>query len=378
MSYPVLIRFPRHLDNLPPTGLFRFLKLLHCKQSRISFQLTRATVANASAANLCANIYAWMFTLRFLRHGLVLAMLVTIGLSSSLAHAQLSVLSEGNKPTKWKSSQEATLLQQLADPKVADELKLELQSQLKWLTAWEPGKLSDKPLWVTEAQGQQWHEPSLDPHELAGELRGRLLGPEASPTVEDTAELKALLAAHDNDLGVRQLHLHWLDQAQYRKVYSQEIADAASKVLALLDGVAQPDDDTAKARLFTLYRRGRALIYRELPEVLANKPMDEAELNINAADLVGTYHQLKTLVAEPRVEFILLEDRMLRRDHWNGRALALLEDFGGQVAPHWFLKKRRDILRDLGWESPAKEAAEVYAKSFPEEVAQEKLAKEPE
>ena len=76
----------------------------------------------------------------------------------------------------------------------------------------------------------------LDPQGLAGELRERLLGPEASPTVEDTAELKKLLAAHGDDLGVRQLHLHWLDQAPYRKLYPQEIADAASKVLALLEG----------------------------------------------------------------------------------------------------------------------------------------------
>jgi len=298
-------------------------------------------------------------------------MFLTLGLSSSLAHAQLSVLSEGNKPAKWKASQVATLQQQLAEPELASELKLELQSQLKWLTAWEPGKLSDKPLWETEPQNEPWEEPSLDPEGLAGELRQRLLGPGAKPTAEDTTELKELLAAHDNDLGVRQLHLHWLDQAQYRKVYPQEIANAAAKVLALLDGMADPDQETARAQLFTMYRRGRALIYRELPEVLADKPMDEAELDKNAAELVGVYHQLKKLAAEPRPEFILLEDRMLRRDHWNGRALALLEDFGGQVAPHWFLKKRRDILRDLGWESPAKEAAAIYANAFPEELAKE-------
>lgn len=340
MNYPVLIRFPRYRDDLTAIGRFDSMQLL-----------TRR----------------W----HLLQNRLVFAMLVTFVLSSSLAHAQLSVLSEGNKPAKWKASQLATLQQQLADPNLADELKLELQSQLKWLTAWEPGKLSEQPLWTTEAQNPHWEEPALDPMGLAGKLRKRLLGPEARPTAEDTAALKALLAAHDNDLGVRQLHLHWLDQPQYRKVYPQEIADAASKVLALLDGVAQPDQETARARLFTLYRRGRALIYRELPEVLASKPMSEAELSRSGADLVGTYRQLKKLVAAPRPEFILLEDRMLRRDHWNGRALALLEDFGGQVAPQWYLKKRRDILRDLGWESPAKEAADVYAKAYPEEVAKE-------
>ncbi|MEO8268192.1 MAG: hypothetical protein ABI557_00650 [Aureliella sp.] len=315
---------------------------------------------------------------RFVRKLPVFAVLLAVGLSSSMAHAQLSVLSEGNKPAKWKASQAAALQQQLADPKLADELKLELQSQLKWLNAWEPGKLTDAPLWTTEADAEPWEEPSLDPQGLAGELRERLFGTEASPTVEDTAELKRLLAEHDSDLGVRQLHLHWLDQVQYRKLYSQEIAEAAAKVLALLDGVAKPDQKTATARVFTLYRRGRALAYRELPESLANKPMDEAELAKNEADLVGVYYQLKKLAAEPRPEFVLLEDRMLRRDHWNGRALALLEDFGGQVALQWFLKKRRDILRELDWESPAKEAAAIYASAFPDEVAREMVASESE
>lgn len=345
MSCSVLIRFSHHLGNSAvseffPSCLVRIMKLL------------------AS-------------TLSFPYHGPLFAMLMAIGLQSSLAHAQLSVLSEGNKPAKWKASQVATLQQQLAEPDLPSELEHELQSQLKWLTAWEPGKLSEKPLWETKTPNTPWQEPSLDPEGLAGGLRERLLGPNARPTTEDTAELKALLAAHDSDLGVRQLHLHWLDQPQYRKTYPQEIADAAAKVLALLAGVVEPNQETARVQLFTLYRRGRALIYRELPEVLANQPMDEADLAKNAAELVGVYHQLKDLVAEPRPEFILLEDRMLRRDHWNGRALALLEEYGGQIDPHWFLKKRRDILRDLGWESPAKEVSEIYAKAFPEEVAKE-------
>ena len=345
MSSPVLRRVLHHLGNPLLKGSFRSML----------FHLTKLLTSVLSIR--C--------------RGAAMATFLTLGLSSSLAHAQLSVRSEGNKPAQLKASQVATLKQQLAEPELASELKLELQSQLKWLSAWEPGKLSDTPLWETESQKKPWDEPSLDPNGLAGGLRQRLLGPEASPTAKDTAELKALLAAHDNDLGVRQLHLHWLDQAQYRKAYPQEIADAAAKVLALIDGVADPNRETVRAQAFTLYRRGRALIYRELPQVLVDKPMDDAESVKNAAELVGVFHQLKKLVAEPRPEFILLEDRMLRRDHWNGRALALLEDFGGQVAPHWFLKKRRDILRDLGWEIPAKEAAAIYAQAFPEELANE-------
>lgn len=304
-------------------------------------------------------------------NGAVFAALCTLGLSSSLAHAQLTVLSEGNQQTQWKASQLAVLEQQLADPKLPDELKLELQSQFKWLKAWRPGTLSEEPLWKVDRKIEPWEEPALDPAGLASGLRARLLGPQAKPTPQDTAELKALLTEHDNDLGVRQLHLHWLDQSQYRKLYAQEIADAASKVSALLEGVGEPDQQTARARAFCLYRRGRALAYRELPDVLAKKPMDEAALEKNEADLVGVFRQLKTLVAASRPEFVLLEVRMLRRDHWNGRALALLEDFGGSVSPQWLLKKRRDLLRDLGWEGPAGEASLVYAAQFPDAVAQE-------
>src|SRR5690606_3595284 len=103
---------------------------------------------------------------------------------------------------------------------------------------------------------------------------------------------------------------------------------------------------TERARAFSLYRQGHALVYRELPEALAQWPMDDAEKERNSAELVGVYRELKELVPGHRPEFVLLDARMLRRDHWNGRALVLMEEFGGQVAPQWFLKKRRDILQE--------------------------------
>ncbi len=306
--------------------------------------------------------------------GLALMAVLVLG-SASVAHAQLSVLSEGNRQSQWKASQMESLQQQLAAPDVPDALKSELQSQLKWLEAWTPGGLGEKPLWKGEPEPQRWEEPSLDPAGLAGELRERLLGTDATPTADDTEELKALLAQHPEDLGVRQLHLHWLDQPQYRKLYSQEIAEAAAKVLSLLSSQAEPDPQTERARIFCLYRLGHALVYRELPETLAQQPMDEKLRERNAAELVGAYRELKEMVPDYRPEFVLLDARMLRRDHWNGRALVLLEDFGEQISPQWFLKKRRDILRELGWDGPAQEAAAVYAAKFPEAVAREAAAK---
>lgn len=284
---------------------------------------------------------------------------------AGVAQAQLSVLSEGNQAAQWKSSQLESLQQQLAAPALADALKNELQSQLKWLTAWEPGGLNEQPLWEGAPEIERWEEPSLDPAKLTSELRERLLGAGATPTAADTRELKNLLAEHPEDLGVRQLHLHWLDQPQYRGLYAPEIAEAAAKVLSLLSSQAEPDPQTERARIFCLYRRGHALVYRELPEALAKRPMDDAQQKQNSAELLGVYRELKELVPEHRPEFVLLDARMLRRDHWNGRGLVLMEDFGRQVSLQWFLKKRRDILRELGWDAPAKEAAEVYETEFP-------------
>ncbi len=295
-------------------------------------------------------------------------------LCSPQAFGQLTILSQGNKQAKWKESQLAALQSQLLEPQLTDELKLELQSQSQWLSAWKPGELASAPLLPEVERQEVWQEPELDPEGLAVELRKRLLGKGAKPTAEDTKQLQQLLTENDNDLGVRQLHLHWLDQKQYRKTYPQEIADAAAKVVALLDAVDRPDRETELARAFCWYRRGRALAYRELPDVLKAKPMTDEERKMNQAELLGAQRELKKVASEPRIEFVLLDVRMLRQDHWNGRALALLEGFAGQLSQQWFLKKRRDILRNLGWEGPANEAAVIYAKEFPEEVAKEAAA----
>jgi hypothetical protein len=286
-----------------------------------------------------------------------------------MASAQLTVLSQGNTQLKWRESQLAALQQQLADSQVSGELKQELLAQSKWLNAWQPGKLSEQGLWEGKPESALWEEPTIDPRGKAKKLRQRLFGEKARPTIEDTRELQRLLAENDNDLGVRQLHLHWLDQQQYRKTYPLEIAEAAAKVIALLDGVSKPDQDIKLARIFCLYRRGRALAYRELPDVLEKQPLSPQQLEQNRAEMVGAYRQLKAVVPGFRPEFLLLDIRMLRQDHWNGRALVALEDYSGQLNQQWYLKKRRDLLQALGWDGPAKEAAKIYAAAFPEAAA---------
>lgn len=312
--------------------------------------------------------------LRELRMKLPAVIAVVFLLASQTASAQLNVLSKGNVDAKWKESQIAVLKQQLADTAIHGPLRDELESQLKWMNNWPATGLTDETLWKPGDPVARLSEPTLDPNRHARELREKLLGQNAKPTVADTKALEKLLSEFPNDVGVRQLHLHWLDQKQYRKTYPDEIADAAMRIIGILDQLKPQDENLKLAKAYCLYRRGRALAYRELPEVTEKKPIPDPKQH--ESDLLGSYTQLVNLVGSGHPEFILLEIRMLRRDNWNGRALELLENHGSIIEKQWFLKKRRDLLRDLGWTKPAEQAAEIYAENFPEAVANENEAGE--
>ena len=307
------------------------------------------------------------------RFSLLLATLLTSAAACPVAWGQLTVLSRGDSTAAWRSAQVASLSEQLSQKSLPEDLRAELSAQKRWLEAWVPGELKDGPLWETpEGVPAPVTEPVIDPEKLAGDLRARLLGPKAKPQVADTKALEQLLKEYPNDLGVRQLHLHWLDQRQYRKTYPAEIADAALKLAAMLELAKPQEDGYSLARSYALYRRVRALAYRELPEVVEKQPI--ADPKKFEAELVGAYAQLKA-VAGSRPEYILIDVRMLRRDGQFGRALEILTDQGSYIERQWFLKKQRDLLRELGWSLPAKEAATVYAAAFPEEAKAEEEGK---
>lgn len=305
--------------------------------------------------------------------GLLYAMLscaLSVVLFSGNAVAQVSVLSAGNPAREWRATQLELLKQQLQDKAVQGAFRDELLAQQKWLTAWKPGGLGGEPLWPAPADVKKpMQEPIVDPSGLAADLRKKLFGAGAQPTTADTTALQELLTAHSGDIGVRQLHLQWLDQKQYRRTYPREIADAALRLFGLLEQVKPQSKEIQQARAFCLYRRVRALAYRELPEVAKALPIeDQKEFD---AELIGAYSQLTKLGGEGRSEFVLVEVRMLRRDRFYGRALAHLTDHAEQIDTQWFLKKQRDLLRELGWEFPATEAGAVYAKVYPQAVAAE-------
>lgn len=276
--------------------------------------------------------------------------------SAQSAFSQLSVLSAGNPSLQWKSTQLQLLDQQMQDPAVKGPLRSELEAQKRWLEKWNSGSLSDKPWMAQTEKVKLFTEPTIDPQKKATALRERLLGKGAKPTEKDTTELQKTLAKFPKDVGLKQLYLHWLDQRQYRDQYAATIVESAISLASALEQ-EKPTEATKLARAFCFYRAARALIHMESEEAIAKKPIED--LPKHESQLLGIYAQLSELVGQNRPEFILLEIRMLRRDSWYGRALLLLEENADVIDTQWYLNHRRDLLSDLGWEQPAKEAKEI-------------------
>ncbi len=299
-------------------------------------------------------------------------MLLTILNLAATARAQLTVLSKGNPTLQWQKVQLAQIDAQLADKTIVGDLRLELEAQQQWLTLYQPGMLTAGSMFKVERQNPTTLiEPILDPTKKARSLRLRLLGPKAKPSIRDTELLKRALQDAPEDLGLRQLQLHWLDQPQYREVYPTEIADAAAKVINLLAEQKLKPQDLKNVTAFTLYRQARALGYRQDSDVIENKPLTDEELKVVQGQLAGVYQQLMDLVGPGHAEFVLLEIRMLRRDNWFGRALNLLEKHATTIAPRWYLEKRWELLLDLGWQPAAEEARKIFVAEFPAEAAKQ-------
>ena len=289
-------------------------------------------------------------------------------LQTGSAFGQLRVLSKGNPAEEWRKAQLAQIDAQLADKATKGDLKLELEAQKGWLSNYTSGQLAPQATQGTPSL-KPLEEPTLDPDKKADAIRRKLFGPKARPTTADTEKLRSALEKAPEDVGLRQLQLHWLDQPQYREEYPAEIADAASRLIGLLQTNKKIDAKAKEVAIaMTLYRQARALGYRLEPDVVAKKPLAEGEREKVDGQLVGAYTQLIKLVGPGRPEFALLEIRMLRRDNWFGRALAALEKNAGQIEPRWYLEKRRDLLRDLNWKGPAEQAHELFASEFPEEA----------
>jgi hypothetical protein len=290
-------------------------------------------------------------------------------LQAGLAMGQLSVLSKGNPAAEWRKAQIAQIEMQLTDKAAKAELKLELSAQQEWLKEYSTLKLGPQSTKANENASTKFDDPVIDPNKKAEAIRRKLFGRNARPTAADTEKLRSALDNAPNDIGLRQLQLHWLDQPQYREQYPAEISEAASRLRGLLESNNKLEPDKQKAAVaMTLYRQARALGYRLDLDSEKKRPLAEGEREKVDSQLVGAYTQLVNLVGPGHPEFALLEIRMLRRDNWFGRALQVLERNASTIEPRWYLEKRRDLLRDLGWKTPADQAQKMFAAAFPEEA----------
>jgi len=115
-----------------------------------------------------------------------------------------------------------------------------------------------------------------------------------------------------------------------------------------------------------LYRKGRALAYMELPDVIAEHPIeDQAAHDERFAE---NFAELSKWVDTSAKDYFLLHIRELRRDKRYAQAIQVLNKFIGSEEPTWlYHKKRRDLYELLGWDDWRAYEQNWMWRNFPKE-----------
>ena len=244
---------------------------------------------------------------------------------------------------QWRGQQLESIAEKSSSAKTA-EFRREYVARETWLRRWVPGRMSGAS-----------PDDSLEA-ELVDEPELKTLD---RPAGVDSATWKNLIE--------QQECLIALDTDEDRKTNLPEIIElsAAQNADRSLTATLPSRDKLVTPYQWTLaytrYRQGRALAYRELPVVKERWPIQDFERY--QQQLKTAYRRLKDISGSDRPEFILLDDRMLRRSGMKGLALELLETNRRWIESKWYLKKRRDLLKELGWDPPFHEAARLYAEA---------------
>lgn len=222
----------------------------------------------------------------------------------------------------------------------------------------------------------------------------RLSGPKHAEEFEQLVTL--MLVEKPNNLEVLVQRLAHLDNVPaFRKQHLDEVVAAADAVIAQIDTHAierdaaravLPDDEDAQRRhreaqelretlVDTLYRRGRAIGYMELPDVLKHRPITDEAAQHKAFE--ATFAELRRWVDTKEKRYFLLHVRRERRMGHYGQAL---ETLNAQMkdAPlnFWYHKKRRDLYLDLGWKTLAEWEQRWLTRMFPDRIEEAKLAQD--
>ena len=305
-----------------------------------------------------------------LRFSLILSAFLAVLSNSATSSAQLQTLSRGNADSQWRDAQVKECDKQLADAKLPEELKLELQAQRSWLAKWNPKKLDSAATAQTKAPELR-KEPVIDPQELAAKLREALFNSKTPPTVEDTTALQTALMENSGDVGLRQLQMHWVDQARYRNEYWKEIADACGRVISLLADEKQ-SEPVKIATAFAHYRKARAqahavrAIASKAGNVTGIDKLKEDDIKLLNDGIGESASQIQSLVGSGQPEFFQIEIYTLRRDHWSGRALELIEQNASALDQSAYLLEKKSLLEALSWKAAASQVATAL-KAIPAE-----------
>ncbi|MBI1313495.1 S8 family serine peptidase [bacterium] len=180
-------------------------------------------------------------------------------------------------------------------------------------------------------------------------------------------ETESLLKKNEADLTVLALRLQRLDNVKWRKDHLEEIIAAADAVIAQIDqsevalaliGRTVDDDKegTAKRKraeklksllIDTLYRKGRAIGYRELPEVVEQHPIKDQKTQDKQFE--AAYAALAKWVDPADKTHFLLHIRREARNGNYGEALKTLNAHGSE-SNYWHIEKRRKLYEQLGWD----------------------------
>ncbi|GAB4139011.1 MAG: hypothetical protein Tsb009_07640 [Planctomycetaceae bacterium] len=176
------------------------------------------------------------------------------------------------------------------------------------------------------------------------------------------------------------------DHPSFRKERLEQVVKAADALLATIDteklarhfGTRVIPGDSKAARLRkqmekqrdlltdTLYRKGRALGYMELPEVLEKNPLKNPKQHDK--DFEDNFRELQKWVDTTDKKYVLLHVRRERRKQRYGLALEFLRKYDSPNSTNYFYhKKHRDIYEKLGWKHLAGYVSRSMIRRFPKD-----------
>ncbi len=223
--------------------------------------------------------------------------------------------------------------------------------------------VKDRKVTVTESQESSSKRSSLEVR--MQQLKGISFEKERS---EFDLLAEKILQDHPGSIPLLSLRLHRLDNPLWRKKDLPSVVEAADAVIGEVntDQLAihfgrrlesrnaqalayhRKQEALRKALIDALYRKGRALAYMELPDVVVQHPIPDVEAHDKKFE--ENFAQLARWVDTTDQQYVLLHVRRERRNGRYAMGLKWINHYLSSSPPnYWYVKKRRDLYRELGW-----------------------------